>query len=217
MTAPSLVRTELGSPRRPAAASASDSGCLSEAIPGSVQGPCRGCHSPTFQARVGVVCIPARSSSAEETPGDRFPTLTHHGPAREGDCRHRANVEKGSESLCGLHSPPILSPRRRQSGLLKHLILFFCVLVLNKTFFFLIKVCCQVTPLHKTIPWFSTVVRIICELLTKAHKALVPAYLSQSHQVLLCPSFISLSHTGQARSHLRVFARACFFLCLEST
>lgn len=29
MTAPSLVRTELGSPRRPAAASASDSGCLS--------------------------------------------------------------------------------------------------------------------------------------------------------------------------------------------
>ena len=76
MTAPSLVRTELGSLRRPAAASASDSGCLSEAIPGSVQGAWRGCHSPTFQARVGADCIPARSLSAEETPGDRFPTLT---------------------------------------------------------------------------------------------------------------------------------------------
>ena len=77
---------------------------LSEAIPGCIEGSWRGCHAPALQVRDRAVCIPDLSLSAEEIPEHCFPTLTHHGPARERDCHHRAvqfsPVAQSCPTLC---------------------------------------------------------------------------------------------------------------------
>ena len=69
-----------------------------------IQGSWRGCHAPALQVRDRAVCIPDLSLSAEEIPEHCFPTLTHHGPARERDCHHRAvqfsPVAQSCPTLC---------------------------------------------------------------------------------------------------------------------